>query len=280
MRGGWAASTRSGARMRASTKAGETRGGRALVKRSLNFRMELQRDAVDAIAQSRRRRTVVEDVTEVAVAALAVDLVALHSDAHVARFRDRIFQRRVETRPAGSAVEFRHRLKERQVATGARKRPGSVLVLERARPRNLGAAPAQDVELFRAEAFPPGIVGQDEAASGGVRRGEWEGEASAERGEGRAARRWYHALIIAAKPSSGREFDLEGAPERRISRDRGVALVAEIADAHREDRVALELDAQIRVDRRGGVVEFPAAAERRVGGREGRAHDAGLHAVR
>src|ERR1700688_1300449 len=165
--------------------------------------MELQRDAVDAVAQSGRRRAVVEDVTEMAVAPVAVDFVALHSDARVARLRDRIFQRRVETRPAGTAVEFRRRREERQGATGAGKRPGSVLVLERARTGNLGAAPAQDVELFRAEAFPPGVVGQDEAASGGVRRGEWEGEASAERGERRAARRCYHALIIAAKPSSG-----------------------------------------------------------------------------
>ena len=58
-------------------------------ERTSPLRVELQRAAVDAVAQAGRVRAVVEDVAEVGVAAAAVDLGALHEKAAVLLGLDR-----------------------------------------------------------------------------------------------------------------------------------------------------------------------------------------------
>src|SRR5688500_18500131 len=70
------------------------------------LRLEVQRDAVDAIAQAGRRRAVRENMTEVAAASAAVHLGAGHSKAAVLGRFGRTGLRIIEARPAGAALEF------------------------------------------------------------------------------------------------------------------------------------------------------------------------------
>ena len=71
--------------------------------------MELQRDAVHAVAQTRRRRSVGEDMAEMPAAAMTVHFGALLADAVVVRRIDGVRQRFVETRPTRPTFEFRFR---------------------------------------------------------------------------------------------------------------------------------------------------------------------------
>ena len=69
-------------------------------------RHEFQRDAVDAVAQAGRRRSVVEHMAEMAAAAAAMHLVPHHAEGVVGVFQHRAFDRLIEARPAGAAVEL------------------------------------------------------------------------------------------------------------------------------------------------------------------------------
>src|SRR5215467_51937 len=89
---------------------------------------ELQRHAVDAIAQMCRRRSVIEDVSEMASAAAAVDLVTDHPVAAVCLVLDRARQRIVEARPAGSAFELHLGNKQRLIAGCATEGAGALLI--------------------------------------------------------------------------------------------------------------------------------------------------------
>src|SRR3954463_7618492 len=82
-------------------------------------RLEIHRHAVDAIAQSGRRRAVREDVTEVAAAAAAMAFGAHHAIGVVVLFLERPGLRIVEARPAGAAFEFLLRLEQLLPATRA-----------------------------------------------------------------------------------------------------------------------------------------------------------------
>src|SRR5712691_2358419 len=98
-----------------------TRSFQNLSIRRTSVRFEVHRHPVDAIAQMRRRRAVLEDVTEMAAAAAAMHLVAHHAVAGVGRFFDRPGFRVVEARPAGAALEFLFRREQRLAAAGAGK---------------------------------------------------------------------------------------------------------------------------------------------------------------
>src|SRR5206468_2999679 len=74
---------------------------------------KLERRAVHAIAQSSWRRAVGKHVPQVAAASRAVHLCALHEKAVVDRRFDAALARREEARPAGAALEFRIRRKQR-----------------------------------------------------------------------------------------------------------------------------------------------------------------------
>src|SRR5258707_14983747 len=71
--------------------------------------MEYQRKAVHAVAQAGRLRPIIENVTEMAAAAAAVDFGPQHPEGAVFGFADGIVERLIETRPAGAALEFRLR---------------------------------------------------------------------------------------------------------------------------------------------------------------------------
>src|SRR5712672_3213173 len=70
-------------------------------------RMEDQRKSVHAVAQAGRLRPVVEDVTEMAAAAAAVNFGAQHPKGAVLGLADGVLERLIEARPAGAAFEFR-----------------------------------------------------------------------------------------------------------------------------------------------------------------------------
>src|SRR5690606_34530891 len=67
---------------------------------------EVERDAVDAVAQAGGRWAVVEDVTEMAATGGAKHLGADHAVAAVGPFLDRAGDRLVEAGPAGAALEL------------------------------------------------------------------------------------------------------------------------------------------------------------------------------
>src|SRR5579864_1155358 len=68
-------------------------------------RREFQCHAVHAIAQARRLRSVVEDVAEMAAAAMARYRGARHAERTIGGLVDRFVERRPKTRPAGAAFE-------------------------------------------------------------------------------------------------------------------------------------------------------------------------------
>src|SRR5580704_2485879 len=111
--------------------------------------MKQQREAVHAVAQAGRLRPVVEDVTEMAAAAAAVNFGPQHPEGAVFGFADGVLQRLIKTRPAGAALEFGFRREQRQVAAGAGECALAVLLEQRTRSRTLGAFLAQDFILLR-----------------------------------------------------------------------------------------------------------------------------------
>src|SRR5208283_5916774 len=128
-------------------KSGNATGARCRSPVDRLFGLEVHRHAVDAVAQMRRRRAVLEDVAEMAAAAAAMHLGAHHAVAAIGRGLDRAGHRIFEARPAGAALEFLLGGEQRLTAAGAGKRAGTLLVIERAAPRRLGAVPAHDPEL-------------------------------------------------------------------------------------------------------------------------------------
>src|SRR5262245_22571533 len=74
---------------------------------------KLQRGRSDAVAQSGRLRPVVEDVTEMGVAAAAQDFDAAHAVAVIGFGRDVLFRSRLpEAGPASARIEFCLRVEE------------------------------------------------------------------------------------------------------------------------------------------------------------------------
>src|SRR4051794_7420454 len=89
------------------------RGGDARQQASGAARLQVERDRVHAVALTRRLRTVVEDVPEVAAAAPAPHLGAHHPVRAVLDQLDRLRRLRlVEARPTGSAVELGRRVEQ------------------------------------------------------------------------------------------------------------------------------------------------------------------------
>src|SRR3569623_3300944 len=126
------------------------RGGRLRERGSgvLLRRMEVQRHAVDAIAEAGRRRTIGEDVAEMAAAGGAMDFRAGHEEAAVGGRLGRAWDRVVEARPAGAALELQLALEQRRVAAGAGEGAGPLLVQQRATAGALGPVLAHDVKLL------------------------------------------------------------------------------------------------------------------------------------
>src|ERR1700686_2031352 len=121
--------------------------------------MKPQGIAVHAVAQAGRLRPVVEDVTEMAAAAGAMNFGPQHPEGAVFGLADGVVERLIKTRPAGAALEFRLRGEQRQVAAGAGEDTLAMLLEQRARSRTLGALLAQDVILLRRQLRAPFRIG-------------------------------------------------------------------------------------------------------------------------
>src|SRR5215831_18828884 len=107
-----------------------------------SLRLEVQCHAVDAIAQMRRGRPILEHMAEMAAAAAAVHFRAHHPEATVAGGLDRARNRVVEAGPAGAAVELGFRDEQRLPAADAGEGAGPLLIIERAAARRLRAVTA------------------------------------------------------------------------------------------------------------------------------------------
>src|SRR4030088_1976448 len=121
--------------------------------------MEDQRKAIHAVAQAGRLRPIVEDVTEMAAAAAAVNFGPQHPKGAVFGLADGVVERLIKTRAGGAALEFRLRGEQRQVAAGAGEDALAMLLEQRARTRALGALLAQDFILLRRQLRAPFRIG-------------------------------------------------------------------------------------------------------------------------
>uniref|UniRef100_A0A0N4Z7G3 PE-PGRS family protein n=1 Tax=Parastrongyloides trichosuri TaxID=131310 RepID=A0A0N4Z7G3_PARTI len=114
------------------------------------FSHEAQRDGVDAVAQTRGRRPVREDVALMAVAAGAACLDAHHAVAVVAHGANmgRI-DRLGEAGPAGAAFELGSRPEQRQAAFATAEHPCPLFTQQGPAERRLGAVRQKHALLFR-----------------------------------------------------------------------------------------------------------------------------------
>src|SRR5262245_4948596 len=139
---------------------------------SLSVGQEVQGNAVDAVAQSRGRRSVLEDMAQMPAAASAMHFRAWQQQQVVGGGADGVRQRPIEARPTGLAVVFGFRREQRKIAARAGKRALALLVVERARARGLGAVPTQDVVLrFAEDGSPFAVALLDFEAVGGLHVG-------------------------------------------------------------------------------------------------------------
>src|SRR6266516_1832931 len=125
-----------------------TRAERLRLRARRRAGLEFQRGSVHAVALSGRLRAVVEDVAEMAAAAAAMHFGSRKDEAVIVRSADRVLDRREEARPPGAAVELGFGAEQRQIASGAGKNAGAVLVVERARIRPFRPVLPQHPELL------------------------------------------------------------------------------------------------------------------------------------
>src|SRR5689334_5063480 len=114
-------------------------------------RLELQRDAVHAIAIAGRRRPVGKDVSEMPAATAAVDLDSRHPVAAVGGRPDCAFDWPVKARPAGPTLIFRRRREQWLSAARAAEGAGALLLQQRTAAAVLRAVFTQHPELLRRE---------------------------------------------------------------------------------------------------------------------------------
>src|SRR5262249_36567315 len=118
-------------RQRPRKRSGVAREPQGKPRSSRSVGEELQGNAVDAVAQSRGRRAVLEDMAQMAAAAPAMHLGAWQQQQVVGGGADGVRQRPIEARPTGLAVVFGLRGEHRKIATRAGKRALALLVVER-----------------------------------------------------------------------------------------------------------------------------------------------------
>src|SRR5450432_338302 len=120
-----------------------------------SVRLEVHGDAIDAIAQMRRRRPVVEHMTEMTAATAAMHFIAHHAVAVVGRFLDRSRLRVVEAWPPGAALKLLFRREQRLATSSTGKRAVALFKIERATAGCFGAMRAHDVVLLGREQLAP-----------------------------------------------------------------------------------------------------------------------------
>src|ERR1700712_1173509 len=121
--------------------------------------MKDQGKTVHAVAQAGRLWPVIEQMADMAATAAAVDFGPQHPEGAVFGLADRVVERLVKARPAGAALEFGVRGKQRQVAAGAGEGTLPMLPQQRTRTRPLGAVLTQDLVLLRRQLRAPFRIG-------------------------------------------------------------------------------------------------------------------------
>ncbi len=128
--------------------------------RGLLFLLELEADAVHAVAQSRGLGPVVEDVAQVSPAARAKRFRAAHEEAVVRLGRDVVLNDRLEEAgPARAGIELGLRAEEVQAAAGALVGPLFLIMFERARESPFRTFLPGDFVLLGRQDFSPFFVG-------------------------------------------------------------------------------------------------------------------------
>ena len=94
-------------------------------------------------------------MAEMAAAAAAQHLGALHQQAVVGVGDDRSGKGPVEARPTGPAVELGRGIEQRLIAAGAAELPAAMLLVEGARKRPLGPGLPQDLVTLLAKLATP-----------------------------------------------------------------------------------------------------------------------------
>src|SRR4051794_30061335 len=126
---------------------------------SRSLLVELERAAVDAVADPCRVRAVVEHVAQVPAAARAQHLGASHAVAHVALGLHGVaLGRLVEARPARAGRELRVRAEQLGAAAGTPVGAARLLVVVLVGPGSLGALAAQNLVLLRRQLAAPFLV--------------------------------------------------------------------------------------------------------------------------
>src|SRR5262245_22001690 len=98
-------------------------------------------------------------MAQVAAAAAAVHLCAHHAEAAIGLRLDRAGLRVIEARPTRAALELLLRDEQRLLAAGAREGAGTLLEVERAAARRLGAVLPHDLILLGREQLAPFRIG-------------------------------------------------------------------------------------------------------------------------
>src|SRR6185295_11695026 len=118
--------------------------------------VEVQRAAVDAVAQARLAGPIVEHVAEVAAAAGARHLGPDHAVRGVGRGLDRLSEHGVgEAGPTGARLELGVRVEQGVAAAGAAIHAVALLIDVLARPRALGGLVAKDLVCGGVELLAP-----------------------------------------------------------------------------------------------------------------------------
>src|SRR4051794_18141871 len=132
------------------------RAGGASMMRLLRPLLELEGDAVEAVAQACRRGAVVENMAEMGAATRAEDFVAFHSEAVVFHRRDDSRDERLgEAGPAGAGLELRVAREQRRVTTSAMENPATMFGEKDGRTGALGRVAAQNGVLLRSQLLFP-----------------------------------------------------------------------------------------------------------------------------
>ena len=124
---------------------------------------ETQGFRVQAIAEAGGARSVFKHVPQVCAATLAENLGADHTVATICFLADIFLRHRSEEAwPTRAGLEFRRRLKQRQIAADADEHAGPFFVQQTAAKGRFGIFSAGDVVLLGRQTFPPFGLGENQ----------------------------------------------------------------------------------------------------------------------
>lgn len=123
-----------------------------------SFGLEIERNSVHTVSEPCRAGAILENMAEMALAPRTVHFRTHHPVGAVAGRLDSVLDRGIETGPASPAIELRVRRKKLLTAPGASEDSLTVLLVEGAAPRSLGAVLPQHLILLGGEPGAPFVV--------------------------------------------------------------------------------------------------------------------------